>query len=130
MKIANKMKTRDARENPAAAIGGAVFLMFVVSSLLLLILALFLYKMELSESVVRIGVVVIYVLSGILGGLFAGKRMKEQKYLWGLAAGAIYFAVLFVAAFVMRGGLTAEPAEIFTTMALCLASGMAGGMIS
>jgi putative membrane protein (TIGR04086 family) len=130
MKITNKMKSRDAKGNPAAAVGAAVLVMLLISILLLLLLALLLYKMSLNESVVRIGIVVIYVIAGVAGGLVAGKTMKEKKYLWGLLAGAIYFVVLFAAGFALHGGLTAEPAGIFASLALCLASGMAGGMVS
>lgn len=130
MKINNKMKTRDAKSNPLTAVFAAVFLMFVLSGLLLLILALLLYKMELSESAVKIGIIVIYVISGIAGGFLMGKIMKEQKFLWGLAAGAIYFILLFLVSAVVKGGFDMEMTKVATTMILCGASGMAGGMIS
>lgn len=130
MKINNKMKTRDAKSNPLTAVFAAVFLMFVLSGLLLLILALLLYKMELSESAVKIGIIVIYVISGIAGGFLMGKIMKEQKFLWGLAAGAIYFILLFLVSAVVKGGFDMELTKVATTMILCGASGMAGGMIS
>lgn len=130
MNINNKMKTRDAKSNPLTAIFAAVFLMFVLSGLLLLILAALLYKMELSESAVKIGIIVIYVISGIAGGFLMGKIMKEQKFLWGLAAGAIYFILLFLVSAVVKGGIDMEMTKVVTTMILCGASGMAGGMIS
>ncbi len=130
MNLERRAKPRDAKGNPVNAIFAAVFVMFIISGLLLLVLALLLYKMELSESVVKIGVVVIYVVSGLLGGFLMGKIMREQKYLWGLAAGAIYFVVLFVASALVKGGFDMDIAKVVTTLILCAASGMAGGMVS
>lgn len=130
MNLNNKMKSRDAKSNPAVAVFTAVFVMFIISGLLLLLLALLLYKMELNESVVKIGIIVIYVLSGVAGGVLMGKIMREQKFLWGLAAGAIYFILLFLISALVKGGFDMELTKVITTMILCGASGMAGGMIS
>ena len=79
--------------------------------------------------VVKIGIVVIYVISGVAGGVIAGKMRGEQKFLWGLTAGIVYFAVLFLVSFAVQKGMPEEPVKIFTTLVLCGASGMAGGMI-
>lgn len=130
MNFGNKMKSREAKSNPVTAVFAAVFVMFILSGLMLLLLALLLYKMDLSESAVKIGIVVIYVVSGIAGGLLMGKIMKEQKFLWGFAAGAIYFAILLIVSTVVKGGFDMEITKVATTMILCGASGMAGGMIS
>lgn len=124
------MKTRNAKGNPLTAILAVVFAMFVVSGILLLILAAVLYKAEPSESVVKIGIVAIYIIAGFLGGLLMGKLMREQKFLWGLAAGVIYFVILFVASAVVKRGFDMELAKVITTFILCAASGMAGGMVS
>ena len=112
------------------AVMTAVFVMFVISGLLLLILAAILYKAEPGEAVIRIGVIVIYIISGFVGGLLAGKIMREQKFLWGLAAGVLYFIILFLASAIAEGGFDMEPAKVLTTLILCCASGMAGGMVS
>lgn len=130
MNLEHKIKPRDAKNNPLTAIVAAVFAMFIVSGLLLLLLALLLYKMEPGESVIKIGIIVIYVIAGLSGGLLMGKIMREQKFLWGLAAGVIYFALLFLVSVLVKGGFDVEPARVLTALVLCGASGMAGGMIS
>ena len=91
MKLGYKIKPRDAKSNPTTAILAAVFVMFLISGLLLLLLALLLYKMEPGESVIKIGIVAVYVISGLCGGFLMGKRMREQKFLWGLAAESSIF---------------------------------------
>ena len=108
--------------------------MYVISGVLLLLLAAFLYSMELSEATVKIGVIATYIITGFLGGFFMGKQMQDKKYLWGLLVGGVYFALLFVLSFAVKAGMdetvALEPVRIFTTLLLCAVSGMAGGMLS
>lgn len=130
MKIQHKMKAREAKSNPVTAVFAAVFVMFIISGLLLLLLATLLYKMEPGESVIKIGVIVIYVISGVAGGFLLGKIRKEQKFLWGLCAGALYFVILFLVSATVKGNFDMEFSKFVTTLVLCSASGMAGGMIS
>ena len=107
-----------------------LLLMYIVTGALLLLLTLLLSKLQLSESAVSIGIVVIYVMSGFLGGLLAGKKMRNRKFLWGMAMGACYFLVLAVGSIVFHRGLDMEAARFATTLILCIASGMVGGMVS
>lgn len=130
MKFNHKIKARDAKSNPLSAMGITVFVMFIISAFLLLILAAILYKAEPGEMVIRIGVVVIYVITGLAGGFLMGKILREQKFLWGLAAGGVYFLILFIASAVVEGGFAMELSKVLTTLILCGASGMAGGMLS
>lgn len=130
MNLEHKIKPRDAKGSPLKAVFASVFVMFIVSGLLLLILALLLYKMEPGESVIKIGIIVIYVIAGVIGGFIMGKIMREQKFLWGLAAGVLYFVILFLVSSVVKGGFVVDVAKVATTFILCAASGMAGGMIS
>ena len=59
MNIQSKMKTRDAKNNPVAAAVVSVLVMFLLSCLFLLLLAALLYKFDLSEAAVKVGLVVI-----------------------------------------------------------------------
>lgn len=104
--------------------------MYMVTGVLLLILSAMLYKMQLSESVVSIGIVLIYVLSGFLGGFLGGKVMKSKRFLWGMAMGACYFLILALGSIVFQQGINMELSRFFTTLILCTASGMIGGMAS
>ena len=104
--------------------------MYLVTGAMLLILTLLLSKMQLSESTVSIGIVIIYVVSGFLGGLLAGKKMKNRKFLWGMVMGACYFLVIVIGSIVFHRGLDMEAGRFATTLVLCIASGMVGGMVS
>ena len=134
MNLSNRLKPRNEKQNPAVAVAITLAAMYVISGVLLLLLALLLFEFDLSESVVRIGIIVIYIASGFFGGFLIGKRMQDKKYLWGLASGAIYFVLLFVLSWIFKQGMSGtvafEPVRIFTTLILCAVSGMAGGMFS
>jgi len=114
--------------------GITLLVMYTISGILLLILALLLYNFELSEETVRIGVIVIYITSGFAGGFLVGRWMQDKKYLWGLMAGGIYYLLLFVLSFGIKQGMgeavSWDLVRMLTTLVLCAVSSMAGGMIS
>ena len=129
-----KMKPRNEKKSPAIAISLTIAVMYVVSAVFLLLLAFLLYQMELTEEVVKIGIIVIYIISGFSGGFLIGKQMKDKRYLWGLLAGVIYYALILMFSLLLKQGMTEEmvidPIRIVTTLFLCAASGMAGGLVS
>ena len=67
---------------------------WVVTALLLLLMALLLFKLELNESKVSLGMTAVYVLSCFFGGLAAGKGGK-RKFLWGFSPGQFIFSYCF-----------------------------------
>lgn len=107
-----------------------LLVMYLLTGVLLLILAALLYKMQLSESIVSIGIVVIYVASGFLGGFIIGKIMKTRRFFWGMIMGACYFLILVLGSIVFQRGINMELSQVITTLVLCTASGMIGGMTS
>lgn len=118
------------RNVPLLALIKILLFMYVVTGILLLILTTLLYKMQLSEGMVSIGIVLIYIVSGLAGGLLCGKRMKNRKFLWGMAMGAAYFLVLVFGSIIFHQGFSMEISRFVTTLILCTASGMVGGMMS
>jgi len=103
---------------------------YIVTGFLLLLLALLLFKMNLSEGKVNIGILVIYILSSFLGGFIVGKSTKTRKFIWGIVLGAAYFTVLTVISLIMNKGLQNDMTHFVTTLIMCVGSGMLGGMIS
>ena len=134
MNLGNRMKPRNEKKRPAIVLTTALLLMYLISGILLVLLAMLLLNMEMSEASVKIGVIVTYIISGFIGGFFIGKQMQDKKYLWGMAGGAIYFVLLVLLSILIKQGMgetiQAEPARILTTMLLCAVSAMAGGMFS
>lgn len=69
---------------------------YVLTLLLLCLLALLLYKLHLTEGMVTIAISAIYVITTFMAGFLAGKKMETQKFLWGALLGAVYFVILAV----------------------------------
>ncbi len=65
----------------------ALLAAYIVTGGLLLLLALLLYKLRLSESVINLSITAIYLIACFLAGFLMGKMMKTRKYLWGAAGG-------------------------------------------
>lgn len=134
MNLGKRMKVRNEKKNPVTVMAKSLILMYGVSVFLLFLLAVLLYNLELSEATVKIGIIVIYILSGFAGGIWCGKQMQDKKYLWGALNGCIYFVLLFFVSLIVRWGMgetvEMELVRVLTTLMLCAVSGMAGGMLS
>jgi len=128
------MKPRNEKKNGVSVMGVSLLMMYLISGVLLLLLSALLYRFELSEGTVKIGIVAVYIVSGFVGGLLTGKQMQDKKYLWGLLTGSIYFLLLLILSFILKSGMGEEGSfdvvRILTTMVLCAVSAMAGGMLS
>ena len=99
---------------------------YVVTGILLMILAMALYKFELTEEAIT----AVYLLSTFAGGLVAGKLAKIRRFFWGIVLGILYFAFLLLITWGIYRTFHGSGTEILMTFALCAGGGMAGGMIS
>ena len=103
---------------------------YIVTAVLLLLLTFFVYKFELGEKVVSAGIVAIYVLSTLIGGLIIGKIVQTRRFIWGISLGIFYFLLLLLITFVVYREVNADAGNLMTTFVLCAGGGMTGGMIS
>ncbi len=88
----------------------SLLVMYIISGLLLVLLALIVSRVEKEDAVAQVGVIVIYVLSCGIGGFVLGKWKKRQKFLWGLLVGILYVATLLGAAlWIQKGKPAAHP---------------------
>ncbi len=134
MNVTRRLRRGNEKQNQVSVIGKTLFLMYLISGILLVFLAFSLYKFDLSETVIKIGTIAVYIISGFFGGYYIGKQMQEKKYLWGMIAGGAYFLLLLLVSLVCKKGMGMEllidPVKILATFILCVVSGMAGGMLS
>lgn len=116
--------------------GKAVFIIkcmlgaYILTAGLLLLLAFILYRFGLSEKVVSVCIIAIYIAVTFLAGLLAGKREGKRKFLWGLIMGVLYFGILTVVSLVVNKGMEDVAGNMLTVFFLCAGSGMLGGMVS
>ena len=101
----------------------ALLAAYVVTGILLIILALALYKFELNEGAVTAGVTAVYLISTFTGGLVVGKLAKVRRFLWGIVLGILYFALLLLVTVGIYRTFHGNSTEILVTFALCAGGG-------
>lgn len=107
-----------------------LLLSYVVSGIILIALAFLLFRFQLGDSVLKIGVLAVYVISCLAGGWYIGRKAGSRKFAWGFLAGVLYFLVLLVVSMILNKSPLAFSQQFITAFALCAFGGMIGGMIS
>lgn len=97
---------------------------------LLLLLALLLYRFQLSESIVSVAIIIIYIAATFLAGYLAGKKMKSKKFIWGFIMGVLYFLIMILVSLIVNHSIKDVSSNLLTTFFLCAGAGMLGGMLS
>ena len=123
MKEKNKMDY--AKDILVSLFGG-----YVITFLGIVIVALLLLLFQISENMVDIGIIIIYVLSCLGAGFIIGKRTKARKFLWGMVSGTIYFLILLLVSLAMKHSMGNVGSDLATDLLICIGSGTLGGMIS
>ena len=108
----------------------ALLASYVVTVILLVLMAVFLYKFDLGEEAVSAGIVGTYVISTLAGGILIGKKARMRRFLWGISIGVLYFVLLLLITFGVYHSLSTDRINVLTTLILCAGGGMIGGMIS
>ena len=103
---------------------------YIITAILLLILTFFVYKFELGEKIASAGIVAIYVISTLIGGLIIGKIGQTRRFIWGISLGIIYFLLLLLITLGVYRSINSDMSNLITTWILCVGGGMIGGMIS
>ena len=102
---------------------------YVITLIGILLLAFGLYKWNFSVNTVEIGILVLYLVSCLIGGMIAGKKAGSRKFFWGLMLGMSYFLVLVILSLIGEQGIVSGFKEIVLPGIICLFSGMLGGML-
>ena len=107
-----------------------LLLQYILTGVLLALLAFLLFKMGLGEKVISIAIIVIYVAATMFGGWLAGKKMENRRFLWGLLVGSAYFLLLMIISLMAGGDNFYFGNSFWTTLIMCAGGGMLGGMLS
>lgn len=103
---------------------------YIMTGLLLVILSFVLYKLGLSENVVELGVVFIYLLSSAIGGFFIGKCMEVKRLLWGTLIGLCYAVILLILSLIARGNAQGIIQSGLLNTLICVGGGAIGAFLS
>lgn len=108
----------------------SVLASYIITGLLLLLLTFMVYRFQIEESLITMGITGIYLISTFVGGLIAGKMIKKRRFAWGILAGSIYIGLLYGISYGFYGEIDIRGLENMTPIFLCVAGGMLGGMMS
>lgn len=125
-----KVNKGQSMEQAAVWLLKSLLCAYIISGILLLLLAFLLYKLNLDEGKVSAGIIMIYVISTFAGGFIIGKLAGVRKFLWGLTCGILYFGLLLLVSIGIYRSLQGNGANVLTTFLLCAGGGMLGGMVS
>lgn len=107
-----------------------LLVMYVLTGVLLFAMAFLLYKFQLGEDFVSLGIIVVYVVSGFVGGFVLRHRLKMTCGFLGLLLGSVYFFILFIGSAILNHGLPQDMLRMLAVWIMCACAGMLGGMIS
>lgn len=105
----------------------SVMAAYLVSGILLLIIALLMYKMGLSDGTLVVGMGLIYLISNMVGGLVIGRYVTKRKYMWGIAVGLVYILVLYIVGYILGGDC--KMVEIIIPMVISVMGSMFGAVV-
>ena len=108
----------------------SLLLAYALSGICLLLLALMVFKLDIGQGIVTVGILVIYVVSCLAGGFLSGKHMRQNKYKWGFLVGLCYFVLLMIVSFAVQRRWDMSAQHAITTFFMCLGGGTLGGMLS
>lgn len=101
---------------------------YVLTGLLLLIFALIMYKADLKDQQIRLGILIITILCVFVAGFLSSKAIREKRLIYGCITGIAYFLILLIVSLCMHNS-TELTKNTVTMFFICLGSGALGGML-
>lgn len=117
------------KKNVVIQMAKGVVLAYLISGICLLSLAFLMFQWDVTEGVVRGGIIFAYVFSCFLSGMVVSAHREGRKYLWGLAMGLLYYVILFAVSMILNRAVFTQIPGIFPALFLCAFGGMLGGMM-
>lgn len=101
---------------------------YILTGLLLFLLAFLMYKMDLADKQINLGVIAVMVIATFVGGIISAKTFREKRFIYGAAVGVTYFLILMLISLIMHkdSKLTQDTLTMFI---MCLGGGTLGGML-
>ncbi|MCD8131046.1 MAG: TIGR04086 family membrane protein [Lachnospiraceae bacterium] len=101
----------------------------VTAAALILLAAFLMDRFSLGEDTLKKAVYAIHFAAAFVCGFVMGKQKKEKKFLWGLAAGGAWLALLLICSLILHNGSLKADA-LLAVVAACAGGSMLGGMLS
>lgn len=105
------------------------FVSFVLTALLLVVVAFVLYQTKASVEHIGGAILLVYAVAAFVGGMIFSAQKDSRHYLMGGLFGLAYFGVIYGVSAVWNKSLSTMFPAILTTLLVCVLAGMLGGML-
>lgn len=112
------------------SIARTILLSLLLGFAMLCIMALLMWKLQLSAEQLQIGLMASYVLACLFGGFCLGHILPKARILWGIAFGIGYFLLLLLLSVTAAGHSVLFTADTLRILLLCIFGGACGAFFS
>ena len=107
-----------------------LFRSYIATGILLCLLAFIIYQSNAGMKIANLGITLTYILASVFAGMLIGSKIGKKKFLWGFAAGMLYFMILTLISWIFQKNIVLFSTERITACFLCIAGGTLGGMLA
>ncbi|MEE1312841.1 MAG: TIGR04086 family membrane protein [Lachnospiraceae bacterium] len=107
-----------------------LLLSYIITGILLMILAFLLYQMEWGEKISHIGIIFTYILSTVIGGFYVGKKVKSKRLIFGFLFGLLYIGIILAVSLLLYPKTEIFSGNMVTVCLMCIGGGILGGILS
>ena len=75
---------------------------YIATGILLCLLAFIIYQSNAGMKIANLGVTFTYILASVFAGMLIGSKIGKKKFLWGFAAGMLYFMILTLISWIFQ----------------------------
>ena len=75
---------------------------YIATGILLCLLAFIIYQSNAGMKIANLGVTLTYILASVFAGMLIGSKIGKKKFLWGFAAGMLYFMILTLISWIFQ----------------------------
>ena len=124
------MELLHGKGKAAADVVKGLLLSCVVTTVILLLLAFVMLKIQPVAEKMELCILFTYVFSCLAGGWYCGHRAQQRKFLRGILLGSVYFVLLFLFSQLGDQAIQSSLLQSVTAFVLCACGGMLGGMLA
>lgn len=122
------METSRSRAGMFGALAMAQALAWLITAVMLFLLAFVMLKLQPDTGRLQLCIYGVYVLACFCAGRYTGKRGARRKFLWGMAAGILYFGILAAVSLLSDQTVQMDALQGGLAFLFCTFGGMLGGM--
>lgn len=103
---------------------------YVLTAIILFILSFCLYKFNIADWQVTMGIMITYIFANFLGGYIAARKGEKRRLLWGIGFGMVYFLILMLVSLIVNKGVSDNYTVALRAFAVCIVSGATGAFFT